>query len=150
MNRGHWKQYSTWQPEQKSNCKREMAEDSGGFSGEVQVKKGYSWSEQIGVAVAALVEDGKSELVEWVKDVSRHISPRRRHKADGRVIQILVLVTRQRQRIVDETDQNNRDDDADEIEDAPRKNAGPSQETISKFTDYGACDRPWSDYTALR
>ena len=56
MNRGHWKQYSTWQPEQKSNCKREMAEDSGGFSGEVQVKKGYSWSEQIGVAVAALVE----------------------------------------------------------------------------------------------
>jgi replication fork protection complex subunit Tof1/Swi1 len=56
MNRGHWKQYSTWQPEQKSNRKREMAEDSGGFSGEVQVKKGDSWSEQIGVAVAALVE----------------------------------------------------------------------------------------------
>jgi hypothetical protein len=38
------------------------------------VKKGYSWSEQIGIAIAALVEDGKAELVEWVKDVCNHIS----------------------------------------------------------------------------
>ncbi|KAF8558558.1 DUF757-domain-containing protein [Imleria badia] len=117
MNRGHWKQYSSWEPEPKANRKREAAEDNGGVSGEVQVKKGYSWSEQIGIAVAALVEDGKSELVEWVKD-------------------ILVLVIRQRQQIVDETDQNNRDDDADDMEDAPRANAGPSKVAVSKFIDY--------------
>ncbi|KAH0831354.1 timeless protein-domain-containing protein [Lanmaoa asiatica] len=117
MNRGHWKQYSSWEPEQKANRKQETAEDNGGFTGEVQIKKGYSWSEQIGIAVAALVEEGKSELVEWVKD-------------------ILVLVIRQRQQIVDGTDQNNRDDDADEMEDVPRKNVGPSKEAISKFTDY--------------
>lgn len=82
MNRGHWKQYSSWEPEQKANRKQETTENNGGFTGEVQVKKGYSWSEQIGIAVAALVEEGKSELVEWVKDVSRHILPRCRHRAD--------------------------------------------------------------------
>ncbi|KAG8216231.1 timeless protein-domain-containing protein [Butyriboletus roseoflavus] len=117
MNRGHWKQYSSWEPEPKANRKRDMTEDSGGFSGEVQVRKGYSWSEQIGIAVAALVEEGKSELVEWVKD-------------------ILVLVIRQRQQIVDETDHNDRNDDTDEMEDVAQKNAGPSKEAISKFTDY--------------
>lgn len=85
MNRGHWKQYSSWEPEQKPNHKQGTAEDDGGFSGEVQIKKGYSWSEQIGIAVAALVEEGKSELVEWVKDVSRHASPRCPHEADKRL-----------------------------------------------------------------
>lgn len=80
MNRGHWKQYSSW--EQKANHKQKTAEDNGGFSGEVQIKKGYSWSEQIGIAVAALVEEGNSELVEWAKDVSRHAPPRCRHQAD--------------------------------------------------------------------
>jgi len=52
---------------------------------------------------------------------------------------ILVLVVRQRQQIVDETDQKNRDDyaDADEMGDeAPRKNVGPSKEAVSRFTDY--------------
>jgi hypothetical protein len=83
MNRGHWKQFSSWQPEEKSNRKHETAEDDGGFSGEVQVKKGYSWSEQIGIAVAALVEEGKSELVEWVKDVRSHVLPRCEHEADA-------------------------------------------------------------------
>lgn len=69
MNRGHWKQYSSWEPDQRAEPKRRGSEGNGDFSGEVQVKKGYSWSEQIGVAVAALVEQGRSELVEWVKDV---------------------------------------------------------------------------------
>ncbi|KAG9310160.1 timeless protein-domain-containing protein [Chiua virens] len=117
MNRGHWKQYSSWEPEQKANHRQETAEDHGGFTGEIQVKKGYSWSDQIGIAVAALIEEGKSDLVEWVKD-------------------ILVLVIRQREQIIDETDQKDRDDDADEMEDVPRKNVGPSKEALSKFTDY--------------
>lgn len=83
MNRGHWKQYSSWEPEQKVGRKQAMAEDNGDSSGEIQVKKGYSWSEQIGIAVAALVEEGKSELAEWVKDVSGHALPRCQHEADG-------------------------------------------------------------------
>lgn len=83
MNRGHWKQYSSWEPEPKANRKQETAEDNGSFSGEVRIKKGYTWSEQIGIAVAVLVEEGKSELVEWVKDVSGHALPRCGHKAEG-------------------------------------------------------------------
>lgn len=45
-----------------------MMEDSG-FPPDVQVKKGYSWSEQLGIAIACLVESDKAELVEWVKQV---------------------------------------------------------------------------------
>jgi len=37
----------------------------------VQIKKGHSWSEQIGIAIALLLENGKAELVNWTKDVSR-------------------------------------------------------------------------------
>ncbi|KAH7926892.1 timeless-domain-containing protein [Leucogyrophana mollusca] len=124
MNRGHWKQYSSWEPEQKSKRERERetetVEDTR-FPQEVQVKKGYSWSQQIGIAVAALVEEGKAELVEWVKD-------------------ILFLVIRQRQKIVEETDQKERDDDDPNSDDADqekaRRLAGPSEEAIGKFTDY--------------
>ncbi|KAG6332144.1 hypothetical protein ID866_6944 [Astraeus odoratus] len=114
MNRGHWKQYSSWEPERRSDRIREAVENRS-FSTEVQVKKGYSWSEQIGIAVAALVEDGKSDLVEWVKD-------------------ILVLAIRQRQRIVEETD--HRDVDEDDEDDAPQQRSGPSKEAIAKFRDY--------------
>jgi len=72
-NRGHWKQYSSWEPETKGRRGHELVEDTK-LPSEVQVKKGYSWSEQIGIAIAALVEDGKTELVEWVKDVRNHIN----------------------------------------------------------------------------
>ncbi|KAH7883094.1 timeless protein-domain-containing protein [Phlebopus sp. FC_14] len=115
MNRGHWKQFSSWEPAQKSNLKRETTEDQS-FSEEVQIKKGYSWSEQIGISVAALVEEGRSELVDWVK-------------------KILVLVIRQRQRVVEGTDQHDRGDDADDLDDIPGS-AEPSREAISKFADY--------------
>ena len=45
-----------------------MVEDTR-FPPDVQVKKGYSWSQQLGIAIAALVEGGEGELVDWVKDV---------------------------------------------------------------------------------
>lgn len=35
---------------------------------EIQVKKGHSWSEQVGIAIACLVEKGDQELVEWVTE----------------------------------------------------------------------------------
>ncbi|KAI6107784.1 timeless protein-domain-containing protein [Pisolithus croceorrhizus] len=98
MNRGHWKQYSSWEPEQKSSRIREATEDNRNFSTEVQVKK-----------------DGKTELVEWVKDVNSRV------------------VTCHRQRVVEETDQKDKDDD-ENVEDAPGQSIGPSKEAISKFT----------------
>jgi replication fork protection complex subunit Tof1/Swi1 len=45
-----------------------MVEDTR-FPPDVQVKKGFSWSEQLGIAIAVLVEGGEQELVAWVKDV---------------------------------------------------------------------------------
>lgn len=33
------------------------------------VKKGYSWSDQLGIAIASLVEAGQEELVNWTRDV---------------------------------------------------------------------------------
>ncbi|EGO01257.1 hypothetical protein SERLA73DRAFT_51065 [Serpula lacrymans var. lacrymans S7.3] len=117
-NRGHWKQYSSWEPDQKSKKGRETIEDTA-FPPEVQVKKGYSWSEQIGIAVASLVEEGKIELVEWVKD-------------------ILTLVVRQRERVVEETDDKEGAADGQDLDDFEEttKLIGPSDEAISKFTDY--------------
>ncbi|OAX37898.1 timeless-domain-containing protein [Rhizopogon vinicolor AM-OR11-026] len=114
-NRGHWKQYSSWEPETKGRHERDLVEDIK-FPAEVQVKKGYSWSEQIGIAIAALVEDGKTELVEWVKD-------------------ILVLVIRQRNKIVEETDQKRQDEESD-LEDGAQKKLTPSAAAISQFLDY--------------
>jgi len=35
----------------------------------VEVKKGYSWSDQLGIAIATLTEAGQEELVNWTKDV---------------------------------------------------------------------------------
>jgi replication fork protection complex subunit Tof1/Swi1 len=69
-NRNQWKQYSSWEPEEKVKRDRggKMVEDTR-FPPDVQVKKGFSWSEQLGIAIAALVEGGERELVDWVKDV---------------------------------------------------------------------------------
>jgi replication fork protection complex subunit Tof1/Swi1 len=39
------------------------------FPADVQVKEGYSWSEQLGIAIAALVEGRERGWVVWVKDV---------------------------------------------------------------------------------
>ncbi|KAJ8588043.1 timeless-domain-containing protein [Rhizopogon salebrosus TDB-379] len=114
-NRGHWKQYSSWEPETKGRHERDPVDDTK-FPPEVQVKKGYSWSEQIGIAIAALVEDGKAELVEWVKD-------------------ILVLVIRQRDKIVEETDQKRQSEESD-LEDDAKKTLIPSAAAISQFLDY--------------
>jgi replication fork protection complex subunit Tof1/Swi1 len=78
-NRGSsgWKAYSSLTPE-------ELAVKTGKVSGpkvdntvadrrfppDVHVKKGWSWSEQVGIAIKALVEEEHTELVDWTKDVS--------------------------------------------------------------------------------
>jgi replication fork protection complex subunit Tof1/Swi1 len=45
-------------------------EEDSKFPPDVQVKKGYSWSEQLGIAIACLQENGQTELITWVKEVS--------------------------------------------------------------------------------
>jgi hypothetical protein len=34
------------------------------------VKKGFSWSDQIGIAIAALVDGGRRNLVTWTQEAS--------------------------------------------------------------------------------
>ncbi|KAF8237621.1 timeless-domain-containing protein [Tricholoma matsutake] len=116
-NRSHWKQYSSWEPEEKTKREKKTStvEDTK-FPPDVEVKKGYSWSDQLGIAIASLIEGGQEDLVNWTKD-------------------ILTLVVAQRRRIVEETDNN---DDSEEDPDISTiaKMKGPSSEALGKMTDY--------------
>ena len=66
-NRNRWKRYSSWEPESKS--KKTTKSVDTGHPPDVQVKKGFSWSEQLAIAMAALQDAGQSEFIEWVKEV---------------------------------------------------------------------------------
>ncbi|KAI0787003.1 timeless protein-domain-containing protein [Abortiporus biennis] len=131
-NRGRWKEFSSWEPEPASTRagRSKALEEDTRFPPDVEVKKGYKWSEQLGIALGILLEEGKQGLVDWVK-------------------QILMMVIGIRQRIVEETDGENavgldpndvRDEDDEDEDEATvaRRNAEklPSSEAISKFTDY--------------
>ncbi|OBZ77008.1 Topoisomerase 1-associated factor 1 [Grifola frondosa] len=123
-NRGQWKHYSSWAPEEKDSKAPRVVEDTG-FPPDVQVKKGYSWSEQLGIAIACLVEDGKVELIEWVK-------------------QILSLIIGDRQRTIEDTDGSSSKDVDDEFQanddeedvEAIKNLRGPSSEALAKISDY--------------
>ncbi|KAJ7056867.1 timeless protein-domain-containing protein [Mycena amicta] len=62
-NRGHWKAFSSWEPPEKEKKTRTRAARPG--AGELQVKRGYMWSEQLGIVIAALIESGKASLITW-------------------------------------------------------------------------------------
>lgn len=47
--------------------------DSDKHPAEVQVKRGHSWSEQLGIAVGCLVENGRQELLDWAKEVGYEV-----------------------------------------------------------------------------
>ncbi|KAG8920723.1 Topoisomerase 1-associated factor 1 [Tulasnella sp. 418] len=143
--RGRWKQKSSFVPPKKiakgglSDSDDDVSYDEDGnprtkskakeskHGPDVYVKKGYSWSEQLGIAIACLIEDDKMALVDWVKE-------------------ILIFVIGSRQRIVDETDDfwgdKNKDDDGDPDADPDeilRKRAQkmiPSADAARKFEDY--------------
>lgn len=66
--RGKWKQFSSWEPEQKGS-RRGKDNNDPNIPTDVQVKKGYSWSEQLGIAIACLVDNGQQNLIDWVKEV---------------------------------------------------------------------------------
>ncbi|KAG6820075.1 hypothetical protein H0H93_005603 [Arthromyces matolae] len=121
-NRGQWKPFSSWEPPEKSSRKEKNNLEDTRFPPDVEVKKGYSWSDQLGITIASLVEAGERELVDWTKD-------------------ILTVVIEQRQRIIDETDSG--DADVSEAEDDLDAEAAkalrlkvPSSEAMAKLKDY--------------
>ncbi|KAF8989653.1 hypothetical protein BDZ89DRAFT_1087402 [Hymenopellis radicata] len=63
--RGNWKQFSSWEAPKKEKRQRK---EKIAVEKELHVKDGYSWKEQMGIALKAL--QGKdSELAEWVKEL---------------------------------------------------------------------------------
>lgn len=64
-NRNRWKKFSSWEQEPKTKAK----EVDQRFPPDVQVKKGFTWSEQLAIAMAALQEAGQGDLIKWVKEV---------------------------------------------------------------------------------
>ncbi|KAI5121938.1 hypothetical protein M0805_000267 [Coniferiporia weirii] len=120
-NRNRWKQFSSWDPEENKRSKDKDTKETS-IPPDVQVKKGHSWSEQLGIAIACLVEKGQQDLIDWVKE-------------------ILMMVIGQRQRLIEETDgsssQSQLDDmDDDAVRDAAAKLRQPSNEALAKFQDY--------------
>ncbi|CAE6415167.1 unnamed protein product [Rhizoctonia solani] len=114
-NRGQWKAYSSYEPEVKPKSKP-------AGSAEVGVKKGFKTSEQIGIAVACLVEEDSRLLVDWVID-------------------ILKRVGRQRQAIVEDTDvvedpPSDEDEEAAAARQAALQKKVPSSEAMDKFEEY--------------
>ncbi|KAK0205546.1 timeless protein-domain-containing protein [Desarmillaria ectypa] len=113
-NRGHWKVFSSYEPESSTAEERAQDEDAR-IPADIHVKKGHSWSEEVGIVVAVLVEAGQGELVDWTKE-------------------ILTTVIAQRNKII-ETDV--RDDDADDEDHRPAVNLDTlSSEALAKMQDY--------------
>ncbi|KAJ3893201.1 timeless protein-domain-containing protein [Lentinula edodes] len=116
-NRGNWKQYSSWEPPPKGG-KSKGVEDIR-FPQEVQVKKGYSWSDQVGITIASLVEAGQTELVLWTQE-------------------ILQIAKAERERIIEEVDKKGGDDSDEDVDDTDTQSKlfGPSVDAQAKLTDY--------------
>jgi replication fork protection complex subunit Tof1/Swi1 len=66
-NRSRWKVHSSYAPEEKTRQPR-TAEVSM-FPPDVQIKKGFSWSEQVGIAIQVLVDKNQKELIDWSIEV---------------------------------------------------------------------------------
>jgi len=102
---------------------------------ELQIKKGHSWSDQLGIIITLLVEKGKLELVNWTRDVGFHAAVGGEAMSDWLALQILMFNIEKRQRIIDETDGKDKDDTFSDDDETPRL-PGPSKEALAKFNDY--------------
>ncbi|TFK80719.1 timeless-domain-containing protein [Polyporus arcularius HHB13444] len=123
-NRGHWKQFSSLQLD-AIGPRPETHMIDNRFPQDVSVKKGYTPSEQIGIAMAALVENGQMELIDWTK-------------------QILTLCIAHRKRTIEDVDGSSSktidlstmDSSDDEDMDAMLGRRGPSAEALARINDY--------------
>lgn len=66
-NRDQWKAFSSWEPPEKEKKTRTRAAKAG--ASELQVKRGYSWSEQLWIVMTALIEAGQASLITWTLNV---------------------------------------------------------------------------------
>ncbi|KAJ4476651.1 hypothetical protein J3R30DRAFT_3404926 [Lentinula aciculospora] len=120
-NRGNWKQYSSWEPPPKGGrgLSQTVEDIQAVILIEVQVKHGYSWSDQVDIAIATLVEADQTELVLWTQE-------------------ILQTAKAERKRIIIEVDKKDGADSDEDLDDADTKSKllGPSVDAQAKMTDY--------------
>ncbi|KAH9924971.1 timeless-domain-containing protein [Epithele typhae] len=124
-NRGHWKALSSREPEELMR-RTDLREVDPRFPPDVYVKKGYSASEQIGIAMKVLTENGQMVLIEWTR-------------------QILLLCIGSRLKIIEDVDGSSSktidlsnldsENDDDDI-DAMLGRRKPSAEALAKIRDY--------------
>jgi hypothetical protein len=146
-NRNRWKRYSSWEPEPKTKDKEPDAR----FPPDVQVKKGFSWSEQLAIAMAALQEAGQSELIEWVKEVGLSLcaeSPERAVTNEG-VKKILTIVIAQRHRIEERANDPAQDASGDEGEAIGGENTIGTKPSTTSFASDVAPSKTAADYSAF-
>ncbi|KAI0357683.1 timeless-domain-containing protein [Trametes cingulata] len=124
-NRNHWKHFSSIELDPAARTRPEKLPFDSRFPQDVQVKKGYSLSDQIGIAVGVLVEKGQRNLVEWTKQIlSLAIAHRRKtiEDVDGAPSKTIDLT--------------GADSDAESDVDALLGRGQPSAEAIAKINDY--------------
>ncbi|KAG9123429.1 Topoisomerase 1-associated factor 1 [Ceratobasidium sp. 392] len=117
-NRGQWKAYSSYEPEVKAKSSRPAGK------AELAVKRGFKASEQIGIAIACLVEEESKLLIDWVVDVLKRVG-------------------RKRQEVVDATDgdgdedvPSDEDEEAAAAREAAKSKRVPSKDAMDKFENY--------------
>ncbi|XP_006455122.1 hypothetical protein AGABI2DRAFT_75426 [Agaricus bisporus var. bisporus H97] len=130
-NRGHWKQYSSWEADEHSMKKKkkgragvvEEEELETRFPPDVHVKKGYSWSDQLGIVIAALVEADLTGLVNWTKEILASVGEWRR--------KIII------EGDIDEEDDQMREDEDDDDDGDGDKSLRKDRPSVKKtITDY--------------
>lgn len=67
--RGKWKAHSSWEPPEKKALNDDDDVLESRWPAEVKIKKGYTWSEELGIAIKCLLEDCKTDLIEWIRQV---------------------------------------------------------------------------------
>ncbi|KAH9983375.1 timeless protein-domain-containing protein, partial [Russula compacta] len=127
-NRNQWKKYSSWESESKTTKTNKDADAR--FPPDVRVKKGFTWSEQLAIAMAALQETGRGELIAWVKE-------------------ILTLVIAQRRRIEERANDHAQgaEDDEDERIGGDTIETRPSVADLASSSDGARSKTAAADYT---
>ncbi|KAI0293651.1 timeless protein-domain-containing protein [Multifurca ochricompacta] len=115
-NRNKWKRYSNRESQTKTKTGRtgDAHPSSSRFPPDVRVKKGFSWSEELAISMAALQEAGQGELVKWVKE-------------------ILVIAIAQRRRIVEQNKNPALDGSSDDDGDEAIGNGRSAKVTITNY-----------------
>lgn len=114
----------------------------------IKRKLGFSWSQEVGIAVALLSDMHRDDLIDWVKRVSRHCRAASAFKLIAIFSQTLLAAAKDREALIEEVDQNrdaeidaleqeeDEDDEAFERRKMSARTAGPSAAAKEAIQDH--------------